>query len=79
MWYRSIAIRGPEPDPTNDVDGHDAAYKLSILISILEGRHFHPDNVRRTSLRGISAGDLTGAAARGEGMTDSHQTLSDAE
>ena len=54
-----------EADPTNDVDGHDAAYKLAILISILEGRHFHPDNVRRASLRGIPASELTGAAARG--------------
>ena len=54
-----------EADPTNDVDGHDAAYKLAILISILEGRHFHPDNVRRASLRGISASELTGAVARG--------------
>ncbi|HEV8468273.1 MAG TPA: homoserine dehydrogenase [Candidatus Limnocylindria bacterium] len=54
-----------EPDPTNDVDGHDAAYKLAILISILEGRHFHPDNVRRASLRGVSAAEMIGAAARG--------------
>src|SRR5205807_4806794 len=54
-----------EADPTNDVDGHDAAYKLSILVSLLEGRHFHPDNVRRSSLRGIAASDVSGAAARG--------------
>src|SRR5207248_1671620 len=54
-----------EADPTNDVDGHDAAYKLAILVSILEGRHFHPDNVRRTSLRGVSASEMTNAAARG--------------
>ena len=54
-----------EADPTSDVDGHDAAYKLAILISILEGRHFHPDNVRRASLRGVSAAEVTGAAARG--------------
>jgi homoserine dehydrogenase len=54
-----------EADPTSDVDGHDAAYKLAILISILDGRHFHPDNVRRASLRGVSAAEMTGAAARG--------------
>jgi homoserine dehydrogenase len=54
-----------EADPTNDVDGNDAAYKLAILISILEGRHFHPNNVRRASLRGVSAAEMTGAAARG--------------
>src|SRR5437867_13293257 len=42
-------------DPTADVDGFDAAYKLSILISLREGRHFHPDNVRRTTIRGLWA------------------------
>ena len=61
----AMAAGYAEADPTNDVDGHDAAYKLAILVSILEGRHFHPDNVRRTSLRGIAASDVTGAAARG--------------
>jgi homoserine dehydrogenase len=61
----AMAAGYAEADPTNDVDGHDAAYKLAILVSILEGRHFHPDNVRRTSLRGIAASDVSGAAARG--------------
>jgi homoserine dehydrogenase len=64
----AIAAGYAEADPTNDVDGHDAAYKLSILISILEGRHFHPDNVRRASLRGVTASDMTGAVARGARM-----------
>jgi homoserine dehydrogenase len=61
----AMAAGYAEADPTNDVDGHDAAYKLAILVSILEGRHFHPENVRRTSLRGTAAPDVTGAAARG--------------
>jgi homoserine dehydrogenase len=64
----AMAAGYAEADPTNDVDGHDAAYKLAILISILESRHFHPDNVRRTSLRGVTASDMTGAAARGARM-----------
>ena len=54
-----------EADPSADVDGFDAAYKLSILISLLEGRHYHPDNVRRTSLRGTSVADVDAARARG--------------
>lgn len=54
-----------EPDPTNDVDGFDAAYKLSILVSLLEGRHFPPDHVRRTSLSTVTAADADAAAARG--------------
>jgi homoserine dehydrogenase len=61
----AIAAGYAEPDPTNDVDGHDAAYKLAILISILEARHFHPDNVRRASLRAVTATEISGAAARG--------------
>ena len=54
-----------EADPTNDVDGFDSAYKLSILVSLLEGRHFRPEQVRRTSLRSVSAADMDAAAARG--------------
>jgi homoserine dehydrogenase len=61
----AVAAGYAEADPTNDVDGHDAAYKLSILVSILEGRHFHPDNVRRESLRGLSAESVAAASARG--------------
>src|SRR5947208_3619451 len=60
----AMAAGYAEADPTNDVDGHDAAYKLSILISLLEGRHFHPDNVRRTTLRGLSADTVRAAASR---------------
>ncbi|HUQ16256.1 MAG TPA: homoserine dehydrogenase [Candidatus Saccharimonadales bacterium] len=54
-----------EADPTNDVDGQDASYKLSILVSLLEGRHFPPDQVRRTSLRTVGASEAIAAAARG--------------
>jgi homoserine dehydrogenase len=54
-----------EADPTNDIDGFDAAYKLSILVSLLEGRHFRPDQVRRTSLSTVSAADLEAASTRG--------------
>ncbi|HLQ04996.1 MAG TPA: homoserine dehydrogenase, partial [Verrucomicrobiae bacterium] len=54
-----------EADPSADVDGFDSAYKLSILISLLEGRHFHPDNVQRTSLRGVTPDDVKAARANG--------------
>ena len=54
-----------EADPSADVDGFDPAYKLSILISLLEGRHFPPDQVRRQSLRGVSVADVGAARARG--------------
>ena len=54
-----------ESDPSADVDGFDPAYKLSILVSLLEGRHFHPDNVRRATLRGLSVADVDAARAKG--------------
>src|SRR2546428_9213725 len=61
----AMAAGYAEADPTNDVDGHDAAYKLSILVSLLEGRHFHPDNVRRTSLRSAPSAQVDAAASLG--------------
>jgi homoserine dehydrogenase len=61
----AIAAGYAEADPTADVDGFDAAYKVSILVSLLEGRHFAPDNVRRTTLRGLSGDDVRAAASRG--------------
>lgn len=54
-----------EADPTNDIDGFDAAYKLSILVSLLEGRHFRPDQVRRTSLRAVGPAEAAAAVGRG--------------
>jgi homoserine dehydrogenase len=54
-----------EADPSADVDGFDPAYKLSILISLLEGRHFHPNNVSRTALRGVTPDDVRAARAKG--------------
>jgi len=54
-----------EPDPTDDIDGLDAAYKLAILVSLLDGRHVHPDQVRRTSLSSIGPAEAAAAAARG--------------
>lgn len=53
-----------EADPSADVDGWDPAYKLSILISILEGRWFDPANVQRSSLRSVTAAQVAEARAR---------------
>ena len=54
-----------EADPSADVDGWDPSYKLSILISQLEGRWFSPEQVARTSLRGVAAEQMREASARG--------------
>ena len=41
-----------EADPTNDVEGIDAAYKLTVLATLAYGRRFQPEDVYR---QGISA------------------------
>ncbi len=53
-----------EADPSADVDGHDAAYKLSILVSLLEGRWFSPEQVARTSLRSVTSEKVRDAGTR---------------
>jgi len=53
-----------EADPTSDIDGLDAAYKLVILVRVL-GRPAHPDDVQRTSLRGTTRASFQAAVARG--------------
>lgn len=54
-----------EPDPSNDVDGWDPAYKLSILLSLLRGAWFPPDEVKRTSLRTLPPAEVQAAVQRG--------------
>lgn len=54
-----------EADPSADVDGLDPAWKLSILVSLLEGRWFPPDGVTRSSLRSVTPAQMREAAARG--------------
>lgn len=50
-----------EADPTNDVDGHDVAYKLSILSALAHGRFAKPEDVYREGIRKISAEDIAQA------------------
>lgn len=54
-----------ESDPTNDVDAHDAAYKISILASIISGKKIDVDNVYREGIRNISQADIKSADKRG--------------
>jgi homoserine dehydrogenase len=48
-----------EADPTADVDGHDAAYKLAILAAMafdshVDYRHIHTEGIRDVSARDIA-------------------------
>lgn len=53
-----------ESDPALDVEGFDAKYKLSILISHTFGIHVHPDEVLNLGIHRIKPADLEYAYAR---------------
>ncbi|HRK22607.1 MAG TPA: homoserine dehydrogenase [Fimbriimonadaceae bacterium] len=54
-----------EADPTNDVDGFDAVYKLAILASICFGKQVPIDGVHREGIRGVNKLDIKFAEALG--------------
>jgi len=54
-----------EADPSADVDGHDAAYKIAILASIAFGKQVPIDEVYREGIRGISKEDIRYAEVLG--------------
>lgn len=47
-----------EPDPTADVEGHDAMYKLSILASLAFHGRVHLDHIYREGITRISKDDI---------------------
>ena len=47
-----------EADPTNDIDGHDAAYKLAILSSLAFHTRIRPEDVHREGIGGLAARDF---------------------
>ena len=55
-----------EADPTADVEGHDAANKLSLLIAAAFGDTISPDNIDCTGITGVTKDDLDAAAVNGE-------------
>ncbi len=50
-----------EADPTNDVDGHDVAYKLSILSALAHGRFVKPSEIFKEGIRGVFPEDISQA------------------
>ncbi|MFN8516526.1 MAG: homoserine dehydrogenase [Chloroflexia bacterium] len=54
-----------EPDPSADVDGHDPAAKLAILIALAFGLRVEAGAIPRRPLADISPADLSWAAQRG--------------
>ncbi len=47
-----------EADPTNDIDGHDAAYKLAILASLAFHTRVGPEEICREGIGGLATRDF---------------------
>jgi homoserine dehydrogenase len=54
-----------EADPTNDVEGFDVAYKITILASLAFGRYVEPDLVYRQGVTSITDLDIKAAGEFG--------------
>lgn len=63
-YGRSIGIT--ETDPSNDVDGWDAAIKVAALVTVLMGIPLTPQAVDRTGIRGITPQMVAEAKSAGE-------------
>ncbi len=54
-----------EPDPTNDIEGADATYKLAILASLAFHGEIRPDQIYREGIGGLTARDFRHAQELG--------------
>ena len=54
-----------EPQPANDIEGHDAAYKLAILASLAFHTHVRPESVHREGVTRLTPRDFRYAAELG--------------
>jgi len=63
-FCQSIGVA--ETDPTNDVDGWDAAIKVAALVTVLMDTPFTPQQVNPTGIRGITPEMITKAKAEGK-------------
>ena len=54
-----------EADPSADVDAHDPAAKLAILIMLAFRRRIDSSQIERVGIRGLNAEQLAGAVRRG--------------
>ncbi len=63
-YCQSIGVA--ETDPTNDVDGWDAAIKVAALITVLMDTPFTPQQVNPTGIRGLTPEMIAKAKAAGK-------------
>ena len=62
-YCQSVGVA--ETDPTNDVDGWDAAIKVAALVTVLMDTPFTPQQVNPTGIRGITPETIAQARAQG--------------
>ena len=67
-----------ESDPTNDVEGIDAAYKLTVLATLAYGHRFRPEDVFRQGISGLEPQDFRyaeefGYSIRSLAIADIHE------
>jgi len=63
-YCQSIGVA--ETDPTNDVDGWDAAIKVAALVTVLMDTPMTPQQVNPTGIRGITPEMIAAAKAEGK-------------
>ena len=63
-YCQSVGVA--ETDPTNDVDGWDAAIKVAALVTVLMDTPFTPQQVQPTGIRGITSEMIANAKAEGK-------------
>jgi homoserine dehydrogenase len=55
-----------ETDPSNDIDGWDAAVKINVLANVVMGAELRPTDVDRTGIRNVSIADAQTAVQAGK-------------
>ena len=55
-----------EADPSMDIEGWDAAAKLTVLMNVLMDAGLTPDKIDRTGITGVTMEDIESAKSRGK-------------
>lgn len=63
-YAQSIGLA--ETDPSGDIDGWDAAVKVSALVTVLMGIPLKPSDVERTGIRCLTLADISHARGQGQ-------------
>ncbi len=62
------ALGYAEPDPSNDLNGHDAVFKLAILVRLAFGIEVAPEDIYREGIGTVVPQDFVDAASLGYGV-----------